>query len=84
MVEQNGQAIRSFRVIRGLSVAELAERTNMSAPALRNYELEHRPLPLVRANKISEVLCVDLAAILREKWPPAAAAIGSAPQRRSA
>jgi transcriptional regulator with XRE-family HTH domain len=83
-VEQNGSAIRSFRVIRGLSVSDLADRIGTSPQALRNYELEHRPLPLVRAERIAAELCVDLPSLLRETWPPAAAAVGEAPQRKSA
>ncbi len=65
-VHHNGPAIRAFREIRGLSVAELARRTDVTGAALSNVERENKRLSAALANRIARELCIDLAAILRE------------------
>lgn len=64
-VRQNGHALRAFRQIRGLSVAELAARARVSRPALANWELEHKALPTVKAERLCAILSIPLAAIDR-------------------
>lgn len=66
-VRQNGHALRAFREMRGLSVVDLAERAKVSAPALRNWELENRALPTVKAERLCTALAIELAAIDRDK-----------------
>lgn len=65
-VRQNGHALRAFRQLRGLSVAELAKRGSVSAPALRNWELENKALPLVKAERLCIALGITVAAIDRD------------------
>ncbi|MEU8151691.1 helix-turn-helix transcriptional regulator [Nonomuraea sp. NPDC048901] len=65
-VRQNGHALRSFREIRGLSVADLAERADVSPSALRNWELENKALPTVKAERLCVALSIRIAAIVRE------------------
>jgi transcriptional regulator with XRE-family HTH domain len=67
IVRQNGQALRAFRTMRGLSVNDLAEEAKVSPQALRNWELEHRFLPIVKAERLCVVLGIAVAAISRDR-----------------
>jgi transcriptional regulator with XRE-family HTH domain len=62
----NGFAIRDFRIKAGLSVDELAQRTCISAPHIRNIEHEHREPNPVHLHKIAEVLGVRAASLVRD------------------
>jgi transcriptional regulator with XRE-family HTH domain len=64
IVRHNGAAIRAFREIRGLSVAELARRSGVTSPALSNIEHHNKRLSAALANRIARELRIDLAAIL--------------------
>lgn len=66
-VRQNGTALRTFREMRGFSVSDLAQRAKVSPQALRNWELEHKALPVVKAERLCAVLRVSLEAITRDK-----------------
>jgi transcriptional regulator with XRE-family HTH domain len=69
----NGAAIRAFREIRGLSVAELARRVEITPGALSNIELETKRLSVELANKLADELRVNVAAIIWDRdqaaWP---------------
>lgn len=65
-VRQNGSALRAFREMRGYSVADLAERANVSPSALRNWELENKALPTVKAERLCAVLSIRIDAIDRD------------------
>ncbi|WP_326828741.1 helix-turn-helix domain-containing protein [Streptosporangium sp. NBC_01810] len=65
-VRQNGPALRAFREARGLSVADLAKRAEVTAPALRNWELENKALPVVKAARLCRVLSISMSAIDRD------------------
>lgn len=65
-IRQNGHALRAFREIRGLSVADLAKRAQVTAPALRNWELENRALPTVKAERLCAALSIRIHAIDRD------------------
>jgi len=65
-VRQNGHALRTFREMRGYSVADLAEQAQVSAPALRNWELENKALPIVKAERLCAALSIGIAAIDRD------------------
>lgn len=62
---QNGYAIRAFREREGLKVAELAERTGMSEPHLRNIETENRPASPEHLARLADALHVPVAALSR-------------------
>lgn len=70
-VRQNGHALRTFREMRGLSVVDLAEKAKVSPPALRNWELENKALPTVKAERLCLALDIRLAAIVRDPLPEA-------------
>lgn len=66
----NGYAIRVLREARGLSVQDLCNRLTsggreLSAPALRNIELEHREARVDLIQRIALVLEVPVQAITR-------------------
>lgn len=66
----NGYAIRALREARGLSVQDLCNRLTsggreLSAPALRNIELEHREAKVDLVQRIATVLEVPVQAIAR-------------------
>jgi transcriptional regulator with XRE-family HTH domain len=63
-VLRNGAAIRAIREIRGLSVAELARRVNVTSPAISNVERMNKRLSAELANRIARALCVDLSAFV--------------------
>lgn len=65
-IRQNGHALRAFREIRGLSIAELAEEARVTAPSLRNWELEHRALPTIKAQRLCAALSIRVDAIDRD------------------
>lgn len=65
-VRQNGQALREFRQMRGLSVVDLAKLVQVSPSALRNWELEHKSLPTVKAERLCAALSIRLGAIDRD------------------
>jgi transcriptional regulator with XRE-family HTH domain len=69
-VDQNGAAIRAIREIRGYSVADLARRVEITAPALSNIELQRKRLSAALANRIARELAVDIAALLRTPGRP--------------
>lgn len=62
----NGFAVRDFRFKAGLSVDELAQRTLISAPHIRNIENELREPNLVHLHKIAEVLGVRPVSLVRD------------------
>lgn len=62
----NGFAIRDFRIKAGLTVDELAQRTIISAPHIRNIENEHREPSPVHLHKIADVLGVRAASLVRD------------------
>lgn len=64
-VRQNGYAIRTIRQIQGLSLEELADRTDSHPQSLRNVELENKPASEVMLNRIARALGIDTAAIQR-------------------
>ena len=66
IVRQNGNALRAFREIRGLSVNDLAERAKVSPSALRNWELENKSLPTVKAERLCAALSIRIDAIDRD------------------
>lgn len=66
----NGFAIRAIRQARGLSVQELCNAVtaggrDLSAPALRNIELEHRDCRPDLMERIAKALDVDVRALIR-------------------
>jgi transcriptional regulator with XRE-family HTH domain len=69
-VNHNGPAIRAFREIRGLSVAELARRVEVTSAALSNIERENKRVSAALANRIARELVIDVAAILRDRDEP--------------
>jgi transcriptional regulator with XRE-family HTH domain len=75
-VPHNGAAVRAFREIRGLSVAELARRVEVTGGAMSNIERETKRLSVILANRIARELGVDVAAIIWDRentvWPPPA------------
>ena len=72
-VPHNGAAIRTIREIRGLSVAELARRLEMTPGALSNIERETKRLSVILANKIAVELAVNVASFVWDRevaaWP---------------
>ena len=62
----NGFAVRDFRIKAGLSVDELAQRTVISAPHIRNIENENREPNPVHLHKIADVLGVRAASLVRD------------------
>ncbi len=69
-VNHNGPAIRAFREIRGLSVAELSRRVGVTSAALSNIERENKRVSAALANRIARELCIEVAAILRDRDDP--------------
>lgn len=66
----NGFAVRAFRIARGMSVQELCNAVtaggrDLSAPALRNIELEHRDCKPDLMERIARALDVDVRALVR-------------------
>lgn len=61
----NGFAIRDFRIMRGLSVDDLAQAIDVSAPHLRNLENEHRDASDEHLNRIAHVLDIRVASLRR-------------------
>jgi len=66
-VNHNGPAIRAFREIRGLSIAELARRLEITGQALSNIECENKRVSAALANRIARELTIEVAAILRDR-----------------
>lgn len=67
----NGYAIRALREARGMSVQDLCNRLTasgreLSAPALRNIELENRDAKIDLIQRIAMTLEVPIQAITRE------------------
>lgn len=77
-VRQNGHALRALREARGLSVVDLATQAGVSPPALRNWELENRALPTVKAVRLCKVLAISVSAIDRDAEPQGAEAEAAA------
>lgn len=65
-LRHNGFAVRDFRIKAGLSVDELAQRTLISAPHIRNIENENREPNSVHLHKIADVLGVRAASLVRD------------------
>lgn len=66
----NGHSVRSHRVMRGMSVQELCNAVTaggrpLSAPALRNIELEHRDCKPDLIERIAKALDCDVRALVR-------------------
>lgn len=61
----NGYAIRAFREKEGLSVQDLANAANITAPHMRNIENEHRNANPQHLNLIARALGVPVAALQR-------------------
>jgi DNA-binding XRE family transcriptional regulator len=80
-VPHNGAAIRAFREIRGLSVAQLARRVEVTGGALSNIERENKRLSVTLANRIARELGVNVAALVWDRadavWPLPTGAVGS-------
>lgn len=66
-MRHNGFAIRDFRIKAGLSMDELAQRTLISAPHIRNIENENREPNPVHLHRIAEVLGVRAASLVRDQ-----------------
>lgn len=62
----NGFAVRDFRVKAGLSVDELAQRTLISAPHIRNIENENREPSRLHLHKIADVLACRPTSLVRD------------------
>lgn len=62
---QNGFAIRFARQLRKLSVDDLAQRIDRTAPHVRNIENEHRSASPEDLAKIAQVLDVPQLALVR-------------------
>ncbi|MFD9943220.1 helix-turn-helix domain-containing protein [Nonomuraea sp. NPDC059023] len=70
-VPHNGPAIRSFRTLRGLTSATLAERVGISVSHLSRVEHERKPVVSVGlAERIANTLSIEVAAILRTPISP--------------
>ena len=63
---QNGLAMRAIRELQGLTVQELANRLSVTAPAVRNYENEHRPTTPAMLANIARILGVSPLALARD------------------
>lgn len=66
----NGYAVRALREARGMSVQDLCNKLTaggreLSAPALRNIELEHREAKVELVQRIALALEVPVQAITR-------------------
>lgn len=66
----NGYAVRVIREARGMSVQDLCDKLTsagreLSAPALRNIELEHREAKVDLIQRIATILEVPVQAIIR-------------------
>jgi transcriptional regulator with XRE-family HTH domain len=59
-------AIRAIRELTGMSVQDLANRLLITAPAVRNYENEHRAVSPSMLAKIAGVLGVSPLALARD------------------
>src|ERR1051325_6097146 len=66
-VNHNGAAIRAFREIRGLTIAALARRLEITGQALSNIERENKRVSAALANPIARELTIEVAAILRDR-----------------
>ena len=69
-MRHNGFAVRAIRVARGMSVQDLCNAVtvgtgSLSAPALRNIELEHRNCRADLLQRIAHALDVDVRALAR-------------------
>lgn len=63
----NGEALRTFRVMRGLSREALAEKTgDLSHQHLSNLELEHKQASPELLHRLAAALDVPVGALLRE------------------
>lgn len=58
-----GKKIKRFRTAQGLSQKELAQRSGMSEPAIRNYELGNRTPSDKQLEKIAGALGISIYAI---------------------
>lgn len=58
-----GKKIKRFRTAFGLSQKELAQRSGMSEPAIRNYELGNRTPSEKQLRKIADALGISIFAI---------------------
>lgn len=58
-----GKKIKRFRTAQGLSQKELAQRSSMSEPAIRNYELGNRTPSDKQLEKIAGALGISIYAI---------------------
>jgi transcriptional regulator with XRE-family HTH domain len=64
---QNGYAIRTIRQIQGISLEELADRTDSHPQSLRNIEIERKQASVELLNLIARALGIDTAAIQRTR-----------------
>lgn len=62
---QNGFAVRAIRELRGMKVAELAQRVGISDQHVRNIELEHRSATPEDLARIAAVLDIPVLALQR-------------------
>jgi transcriptional regulator with XRE-family HTH domain len=69
---QNGPAIRALREKDGLTVDQLATQVAITAPHLRNVELEHRKATPRLLNAVARVLQVPVGALVRDRLYAAA------------
>jgi ribosome-binding protein aMBF1 (putative translation factor) len=63
-VTQHGAAIRTIRLIRGHTVAELARRLQITTSHLSNVEHQNKNASPTLIDRIAEVLLIDPAAII--------------------
>lgn len=66
---QIGQRIRTARLAKGMSQADLAFAANISLPHISNFELGKKQLSILTFSKIIEVLGVSADEILRPNVP---------------
>lgn len=69
----NGHAVRDIRLLRNMTVTELAAHTGVRPQHISNIELETRPCSAVLAGRIAAVLGVRREALLRDPAAPSAA-----------
>lgn len=64
-IPQNGSAIREIRKREGITVDQLANQLGVSAPHLRNIELEHKPMREELIARTAQALNCQISALRR-------------------
>jgi transcriptional regulator with XRE-family HTH domain len=73
----SGAAIREHRLRKGLSVQELADKAGLSYGGLYRMETKVRQPNMASVRKVAAALGIEIAELLREEPPPAAAVEGA-------